>query len=217
MNIRVILADDHDIMREGLRLILKQVPDVEIVGEAKDGREALDLVRKLHPQLVIMDIGMPNLNGVEATRQIVADDSDVKIIALSALTDKRYVLGMLEAGAIAYLVKSSAGDQLVQAIRSAMLGRRFISPQVADAVVDGYLNRGEEVDSLVSGPLAKREREILQMLAEGKTSKQIANTLGISVRTIETHRRNIMQKLDLHNLADLTRYAIREGLILPDR
>lgn len=209
MSIRVILADDHEIMREGLRLILSRVPDVQVVGEASDGRDVLEMARRLNPQIVIMDVGMPQLNGIDATRQLLADIPDVKVIALSALADRRYVLGMLEAGACGYVVKAAAGDELVKALQAASQGKKFISPEVAGSLVDAYTHR----EFSGGGSLSQREREILQQLAEGKTSKEIGLALTISTRTVETHRRNIMQKLNVHNLADLTRYAIREGLV----
>lgn len=215
MSVQVILADDHEIMREGLRLILSRVPNVQVVGEARDGREVLELARRLNPQIVIMDVGMPELNGIDASRQLLADQPGIKVIALSALADRRYVLGMLEAGACGYVVKSAAGDELVKAIQCAIGGRKFISPEVAGSLVDAYTHR--EFPAAGGTSLSPREREILQQLAEGKTSKEIGVSFSISTRTVETHRRNIMQKLGVHNLADLTRYAIREGLVQADR
>ncbi len=207
---RVLLVDDHQIMREGLAMILSRSPGIEVVGQASDGRAALELVTRLAPDIVIMDVGMPNLNGIEATRQIVAAHPSVRLIALSALADRRYVSGMLHAGAMAYVIKSAAGDDLVKAIRCVLRNRTFISPEIAQSAFVPAVPPGSD-DFLPR--LSQREREILQRLAEGQTSNQIAIELGISTRTVETHRRNIMKKLDLHNLADLTRYAIREGLI----
>lgn len=212
MMIRVVLADDHEIMREGLRLILQRMKDVQVVGEARDGREAVELAEKLVPHIIVLDIGMPNLNGVEAARRIASLSPEVKVVALSAMADRRYVMGMLQAGACGYLVKSSAGDELEQAIRSAISGRRFISPQLSDILADQLLHPGS---AGVSSDLAPREREVLQLLAEGRSSKEVARALHISSRTVETHRRNIMAKLNLHSVAELTRYAIREGIILP--
>ncbi len=208
--IGILLADDHAILREGLKNLLSSENDMTVVAEVSDGRSAIELARTLNPDVIIMDVGMPNLNGIEATRQIVAAHPSVRLIALSALADRRYVSGMLHAGAMAYVIKSAAGDDLVKAIRCVLRNRTFISPEIAQSAFVPAVPPGSD-DFLPR--LSQREREILQRLAEGQTSNQIAIELGISTRTVETHRRNIMKKLDLHNLADLTRYAIREGLI----
>lgn len=214
MSIRVILADDHQIVREGLRLILKRHEDIDVVAEANNGREAIDLARKLHPEIVVMDIAMPDLNGIDATRQVLRDDSHVRVIALSAYADRRYVLGMLDAGASGYVLKANAGKELIGAIRSAMQGGRYLTPEVAEMVVDGHtVSAGQAPPAKPpESLLSPREREVLQLLAEGKSSKEIAASLYIATRTAETHRRNIVKKLGLHSIAELTKYAIREGL-----
>ena len=210
-----MLVDDHEIMREGLRLILSRNEDVEVVGEAANGREAVALVAKTLPDVVVMDIGMPELNGVEATHEIKSAHPEVRVLALSAMSDRRYVVRILEAGASGYVVKSAAGDELVRAITAVANGRKFLSAEVADTVIDSYLGNVPKAGSTLS-LLASREREVLQALAEGSSSKEIAQQLGISVRTVETHRSNIMGKLDLHSIAMLTKYAIREGLVQID-
>jgi two-component system, NarL family, response regulator LiaR len=212
MSIRVLLADDHQIMREGLRLILDREPDLSVVAEAEDGRAAVETACELRPDVVVMDIGMPELNGMEATRRIKAKHPDIQVIGLSMFADRRYVLGMLEAGASGYLLKGAAGAELVQAIRSISQGKKYISPEIADIVVSSYVDRGSAPETSASSVLSGREREILQLLAEGKTSKEIGLRLEISMATVETHRRNMMKKLGLHGIAELTKYAIREGI-----
>lgn len=210
--VRVLLVDDHQMMRDGLRAVLAGVPDIEVVGEASDGRMALDLVRTLHPDVVVMDVGMPELNGVEATRQIRAEFQGVKVIALSTHTDKSYVHHMLEAGACGYVLKIAAHDELVRAVRAASLGRTYLSPEVAGSVVERstHAHTGGEVSAYST--LGAREREVLQLVAEGKTSAETAKAMHISIKTVESHRRNIVQKLGLHGTAELTKYAVREGL-----
>lgn len=210
MSIRILLADDHKIMMDGLRLILRQATDMEVVGEASNGRAAVDLAGRLAPDVVVMDIGMPDLNGVEATRQIKAGRESVKVIALSAFADQRYVLGMLEAGASGYVVKITASDELVRAIRAVCNGERYLSPKIAGTVIDQCLGQLPQPDG--EAMLSAREREVLQLVAEGKSSKQIAAVLHVSTKTVETHRRNIMDRLGLHSVAELTRYAITAGI-----
>lgn len=212
MSVRVLLVDDHKMMREGLRSLLANEPDIEVVGEASDGRSALDLVRSLSPDVVVMDVGMPELNGVEAARRIRAEHPGVKVIALSTHTDKRYVHHMLEAGACGYVLKIAAHEELLRAVRAASLGKTYLSPEVAGFVVDRstHPHAGSEVSAFSS--LGAREREVLQLVAEGKTSSETAKQMHISVKTVETHRRNIVQKLGLHGTAELTKYAVREGL-----
>jgi two-component system response regulator NreC len=216
MSVRVLLVDDHRMMREGLRALLASAPDIEIVGEASDGRTALDLVRSLLPDVVVMDVGMPELNGVEATRQIRAGNEGVKVIALSTHTDQNYVHHMLEAGACGYVLKISAHDELLRAVRAAILGRTYLSPEIAGVVVERstHAHAGGEVSAYST--LGAREREVLQLVAEGKTSAETAKEMHISIKTVETHRRNIVQKLGLHGTAELTKYAIREGLTTLD-
>jgi DNA-binding NarL/FixJ family response regulator len=217
MSIRILLADDHQIMRDGLRAILASEPSFEIVGEAENGREAAELCRELVPDVVIMDIGMPDLNGVEATRQIKADNPEVKVIALSMYADRGYVLGILEAGASGYVLKTGAYDEVHRAVKAVTRGNDFLSPDITQIVIDAQVRSPSERGTSAQTSLGPREREIVQLLAEGRTSPEIAKRLHISTRTVETHRRNIMKKLDLHSVADITKYAIREGLTSLDR
>jgi DNA-binding NarL/FixJ family response regulator len=206
------LVDDHRIMRDGLRALLSAASDIEIVGEASDGRMALDLVRTLAPDVVVMDIGMPELNGVDATRQIRIANPRVNVVALSTHTDRRYVHHMLEAGACGYVVKIAAHEQLLQAVRAAALGRTYLSPEIAGVVVDRSTRAHAGGEVTAYSTLGEREREVLQLVAEGKTSAETGEQMHISIKTVETHRRNIAQKLGLHGTAELTKYAIREGL-----
>jgi len=212
MSVRVLLVDDHRIMREGLRALLAGEPDIEIVGEAPDGRTALDLVRTLAPDVVVMDVGMPDLNGVEATRQIRAENERVKVIALSTHTDSRYVHHMLEAGACGYVLKIGAHGELLQAVRAASQGRTYLSQEIAGLVVERSTHTHTQGEVSAYSTLGAREREVLQLVAEGKTSAETARQMHISIKTVETHRRNIAQKLGLHGTAELTKYAVREGL-----
>lgn len=210
MKTRVVLADDHAIVREALRILLEKESDIEVVGEAGNGRNALQIVRDMGPNVVVMDIGMPELNGIEATARMMERDPELKVIALSAYTDKRYVLEMLDAGAVGYITKAAAGTELLRAIRAVVKGEVYLGSCVASVVVD----RLKEHTPAHSGvrALGRREREVLQLLAEGHRSQAIADRLCISVATVESHRRNIMRKLDLHSVAELTKFAIREGL-----
>jgi two-component system NarL family response regulator len=217
MSIRILLADDHQIMRDGLRAILTAEPGFQIVGEAENGRDAAAIARTLVPDVIIMDIGMPDLNGVEATRQIKADNPAVKVIALSMYADRGYVLGILEAGASGYVLKTGAYDELQRAVKAVIQGKTYLSPDVTQMVVDAQVRGPSQDDASPQTRLGPREREIVQLLAEGHTSPEIARRMHISTRTVETHRRNIMKKLDLHSVAELTKYAIREGLTSLDR
>ena len=212
MSITIILVDDHPTMREGLRAVLSQDQQVVVVGEAGDGRAAVQLVADQRPDVVVMDIAMADLNGVEATRQILRESPETRVIGLSAYGDKRYVLAMLDAGAHGYILKSSASHELLRAIQAVAKGQHYLSPEVAGAVVNEYVGKHDDSPPVAQSDLGAREREILQLLAEGHTSKAIGVQLHISVKTVETHRRNIMRKLDLHNIASLTKYAVREGL-----
>jgi DNA-binding NarL/FixJ family response regulator len=211
MAIRVLLADDHQIVREGLHALLGAEEDLQIVGEAREGRSAVQLVAQLKPDVVIMDIGMPGLNGMEATRQILEAAPGVKIVALSMHSDRRFIEGMFKAGAAGYLLKDAAFEELARAVRTGDSGRPYLSPSIAAAVIDGYVNPAADAGSAVD-VLTPREREVLQLLAEGNSTKQIALSLGVSVKTIETYRSRLMEKLDLHSVAELTKYAVREGL-----
>jgi len=211
MKIKVILADDHKIFRDGLRTLIEK-EGMEVVGEAENGRKAIKLAEKLMPDLIIMDVSMPDMNGIEATRKIRATIHDVKVIALSMHSDRRFVLGMLEAGASGYLLKDCAFGELAGAINQVTKGNTYLSPKIADVVVKGYLNKNNDSTTKGGVVLTSREREILQLIAEGLTAREIAAHVFLSIKTIETHRRNIMQKLNMKSTADLTKYAIREGL-----
>ncbi len=213
MSIRILLADDHQMFREGLRAILERDKKLTVVGEAANGRQAMEMAAAKPPDIVIMDIGMPELNGVDATRHILANNPKVKVIVLSAHTDRRFVSAVLEAGASAYVLKEAAGEEILRAISAVYAGRKYLSSEIAGSVIEGFVNNHGQAGKTRSGArLAEREREVVQLLAEGKTSKEIAGLLNISVKTVETHRRNIMSKLEVHSLAALTKFAIREGL-----
>ncbi len=203
-------------MRDGLRLLLEKESGLRVVGDAADGRSALELARRLAPDVIVMDIGLPGLNGIEATRQILATAPGAKVIALSMHSDKRYVIQMLKAGAAAYLLKNCASDELVRAIRAVLANRRFLSEGISETLAEHVVREAKPVAGSAFTDLTAREREVLQLLAEGMTSKKIAAELHVSVKTVETYRRDMMQKLDLHNVAELTRYAIREGLTTLD-
>ena len=212
MSIRVLLADDHRIVRQGLRGLIEKQPDMEVVAEAEDGRTVLTLVEELLPSVVIMDVSMPDLNGIEATRQLIAKLPDIKVIALSMYSDRRFIMGMLSAGASGYLPKDCAFEELAQAIRAVAADRTYLSPTIVDIVVKNYFHHLEKADFSAFSILTAREREVLQLLTEGRTTKESAQHLGLSVKTIETHRQTIMNKLGIHSIAELTKYAIREGL-----
>lgn len=211
MTIRVLLADDHRILREALRTILEKEPDITVVGETDNGRTTLKAVRDLAADVVVMDVAMPELNGIEATVRMLDREPRLRVVALSAHSDKRYVLEMLKAGAAGYVTKAAAGTELLRAIRAVMKGMNYLSPDVASAVI-GNIKERDQTQLRASSPLGRREREVLQLLAEGNRSQAIADRLCISPATVESHRRNIMRKLNLHSVAELTKYAIREGL-----
>ena len=212
MSIRILLADDHQITRQGLKSLLEEQQDIEVIDEAEDGRTAVCLVRKLAPDVVIMDVSMPDLNGVEATRQIASGSPTTKVIALSMHSDALFVTEMLKSGASGYLLKDCAFEELDRAIRTVMSGNTYLSPAISGVVVDDYLHRLSKADFSDSEVLTDREREVLQLLAEGNSTKRIALKLHISAKTVETHRRQIMNKLDIYTVAELTKYAIRKGL-----
>jgi len=212
--IRIVLADDHTVMRAGIRLVLERQPDLHVVGEASDGREAVNAVERVHPDVVVMDIAMPNLNGIEATRQIVANGAAVSIVVLSMHSDEEYVLRALKAGARGYLLKESAEADLIAAVRAVIGGKSFFSPAVSRLLVEDYVRQLQDRDIEDSYELlTTRERETLQLVAEGKSNKDIANLLNLSVYTVETHRSNIMEKLNLHGVPELILYAVRKGVI----
>jgi DNA-binding NarL/FixJ family response regulator len=212
--VRILLADDHTVMRNGLRLLLERQPHLRVVGEAADGRQAVALSESANPDVVIMDIGMPNLNGIEATRQIVNRNPRTAIAILSMHSDESYVIRALKAGARAYLLKDSAEADLLAAVRALTEGKSFFSPAISKILVEDYMrqleSRGAEDTYEL---LTNREREILQLLAEGRTNKEVANMLNLSLYTVETHRTHILQKLNLHSVPELILYAVRKGII----
>jgi two-component system response regulator NreC len=210
MSVRILLADDHRILREGLIALLEKQPSLKVVGEAENGRSAVRLARELAPDVVIMDISMPDLNGIEATRQIVAEVPGAKVIALSMHCDRHFVRGMLKAGAAGYLLKHSASQELIKAIQLVLANRVYLSPDITGIVVEDY--KKPEKDTSIFAVLTPREREVLQLFAEGKSPKQIAAALHLGLKTVEAYRRQMMDKLDLKSFAELIKYAIREGL-----
>jgi DNA-binding NarL/FixJ family response regulator len=212
--IRVLLADDHTLMRRGLRLIVEQQPDLVVVGEAEDGRQAVALSASLKPDVAVLDIGMPNLNGIEAAKQITDGESGTAVVILSMHADETYILRALKAGARGYLLKDSAESDLVRAIRSVAEGKSFFSPAVSKVMLEDYVKKLQRTGSEDSYDLlTPREREILQLIAEGKSNKEVANLLHLSVYTVETHRANIMEKLKLKSVPELILYAVRKGII----
>jgi len=211
---RILLADDHQLMRSGLRLVIERQPDLTVVGEAADGREAVALAKSLRPDVAVMDISMPNLNGIEAAHQITQIHSEIAVIMLSMHPDESYILRTLKAGAKGYLLKDSAEADLITAVRAVAQGKSFFSPAVSKVLLDDYIRKlkrsgAEDRYDL----LTPREREILQLVAEGKSNKEVANLLNLSVYTVETHRSNVMQKLNLKGVPELTLYAVRKGII----
>lgn len=212
--IKILLADDHEILREGLRRMIEKEPDMEVIGEAEDGRSIVKMARKLAPDVVVMDVTMPDLNGMDATRKIVSEAPGTKVLALSMHQDRKYVSGMLEAGATGYLLKGCKFEELATAIRSVARKNVYLSPKIADMVLHGYLGKSQK--KFAEPILSSREREVLQLLAEGNSVKETAYKLGVSAKTVETHRRHIMEKLQISNSSDIVKYALREGLITLD-
>jgi DNA-binding NarL/FixJ family response regulator len=213
MTIKIMLADDHQIVRQGLRNLLAAEPDMQVVAEADNGRKVLPLVEKFGPDIVIMDITMPGLNGIEATRQIQAECPGVKVIALSMHSDSLFVLNMLKAGASGYLLKDCALEDLVRAIRTVMGNKTYLSPGISDVVIKDFVSSwGRAAPSGAFSVLTAREREVLQLMAEGKSTNDIADCLCVSVKTVESHRKQIMSKVGIRSVAELTKYAIRQGL-----
>lgn len=209
---RILIADDHGVVRQGLKFLIEKQPDMEVVGEAEDGLVAARLAKELLPDIVIMDVSMPNLNGIEATRLIVREGPTARIIALSMYFNRNLVIEMLKAGALGYVLKSYLFDELVRAIRAVAANEHYLSPRVTAVLVEDYINQLPASDKSTPGGLADRERQILQLLAEGQSTKQIALRLNISPKTADANRRQIMNKLGIFNVAELTKYAIREGL-----
>jgi DNA-binding NarL/FixJ family response regulator len=212
MTVRILIADDHKILREGLRSLLEKQSTFAVVAEAEDGLTAFEGVKKHKPDIAILDIGMPGLNGIEVTRKIRSETTETRVIALSMHADRRFVMGVLEAGANGYLLKDSAFAELVTAVMAVAKGKMYLSPSIAETVIKSSLeklDRGKQASSVL---LSGREREVLQMIAEGKSTKEISFKLFVSTKTVETHRKQIMDKLNIHTVAGLTKYAIREGL-----
>ncbi len=211
MKTKVFIVDDHGMMRSGLKALLQGDESLEIVGEADQGRSAVQLIAKSSPEVVVMDLRMPDMNGIEATRQIVAGNSAAKVIGLSANTDRQSVVEMLRAGAKGYVIKESAFEELAMAIKMVLTDKIYLSPAVTNLVVEDWV-QGEEAAVSVFGVLSAREREVLQLIAEGKATKEVAAVLNVSLKTAESHRRNLMEKLHVESVAELTKYAIREGI-----
>jgi len=212
----VLIADDHGIVRQGLRALLEKSPDVSVIGEASDGREAVRLAAELRPNIVVMDIAMPMLNGVDATSQILSHDPEIRVIILSMHSDESYILRALSAGAKGYLLKDSAEGDILPAVQTVAKGRPYFSPVIASTLLDEYLQtmkKNKVRDSY--DLLSEREKEVLQLLAEGKSNKEVASVLNLSPYTIESHRTSLMQKLNLHNTAEIVLYAVRKNIIVP--
>lgn len=212
MTIKILLADDHKITRDGLKALLENQKNMTVIGEAENGRMAVRLAGELKPDVIVMDINMPELNGIEATRQIVAELPGTKIIALSMYSDKRYVVGMLKAGVSGYLLKNCAFDELVAAISAVVNNQNYMSQKIAGTVMKEYATILEASDISPASLLSAREREVLQLIAEGTKTKDIADRIHVSVKTVETHRQQIMRKLNVTSVAELTKIALREGL-----
>jgi two-component system NarL family response regulator len=216
MKIRVLLADDHPVLREALVHVLQREGDIEVIGQAGNGREAVEMARDLVPDVTVMDIGMPDLNGVGATSRIVARHPSIRVVALSAYTDRRFVSEMFKAGATGYVTKNAASTELLRAIRAVVKGNRYLCPQLAAVLAENPQPAVAAEAIIADQPgLGRREKEVLQLIAEGMRSTDIARKLNLATSTVEVHRRNIMRKLNLHTIAELTRYAIREGLTSP--
>ena len=213
--IAVLLVEDHTIVRQGLRLLIEAEGDIQIVGEAKTGREAVQMARNIRPEVIVMDIAMPLLNGLQATRQILKDLPSTKVLILSAHSDPEYVDQVVKIGALGYLVKQSSGDVLAMAIRELQKGKTFFSPAIAKRLKEDYQRSSDGVglQRKSTTALTSREAELLQMIAEGHVNKQIASELGISIKTVEKHRQHLMEKLNIHDIAGLTRFAIATGII----
>ncbi len=210
MNIEVMLADDHKILREALRSVLEREADIAVVAEASDGVETLRTAFEKKPQIVVMDIGMPGMGGIEVTRRLHTENPEIRVLALSTFFDRRIVMQMLEAGASGYVAKSAGGDELLRGIREVAAGNTYLSPEIAAVVVDTVRSKKSTRES---EPLGRREQEVLALLADGKTSYEIGVQLHIATSTVDVHRRNIMRKLNLHSVAELTKYAVRKGIV----
>jgi DNA-binding NarL/FixJ family response regulator len=211
--LRILIADDHEVARKGIRSVLEEHPGWEVCCEAKDGREAVEGAATLNPDIFLLDVGMPNLNGLDAARQILANDPDARILILTVHDSEQTVREVLAVGASGFLLKSDAGRELVAAVEALQNRRTFFTSRVAQMMLDGYLRPQEQSDSAGQCILTPREREVIQLVAEGKTTKEVATALSLSVKTAETHRTNLMRKLDLHSVAALTLYAVRNGIV----
>ncbi len=212
MSIKVLIADDHQLFREGITNLLKASPDLEIVGQAENGKEAVEKTLELKPDIILMDIGMPEMSGIEATLTLKKEIPEIKIIALSMHSDKQFINGMLEAGASGYLLKNSTYNQLIEAIKSVYSGNKYLSGEVTDIVINDYLDKKQEANKR-EAELSERESEILLMIAEGYSTREIGEKLFISVKTVGTHKQKILEKLNLNNTAEMVKYAIKNGLI----
>lgn len=212
MTIKILIADDHQIIRDGLKALLDKQEGIEVIALASTGREAVNQALEHKPDLVIMDIAMPDLNGIDATKKLLEAMPDLKIIALSMQTEKQFIAQMFQAGAVGYLLKECAFEELTQAIQAVNEGNSFLSPAISGTLIDDYVDNLNLQSKAKENILSNREREVLQLLAEGNSTKETAYTLNVSVKTIETHRRQIMNKLNLHSIAELTKYALKEGI-----
>jgi DNA-binding NarL/FixJ family response regulator len=215
-SMRIVIADDEGILRQGLSALIREQPDMEVVGEAQDGWQAVALAKELKPDAVVIDISMPNLNGVDATRQILAENPNIKVVALSMHPDRRYVTEILKAGALAYVLKCYFVDELIKALHAAAAGEHYLSPQITDVLVDEIVNKTSANDQNGLSRLTGRQRQVLQLTAEGLSTKQIALRLCISPKTADANRREIMNQVGIFTIAELTKYAIREGLTSAD-
>jgi DNA-binding NarL/FixJ family response regulator len=212
MQMKILIADDHGVVRQGLKVMIEAEDRMQVIGEASDGHEIVQLARQLSPDIILMDIAMPNLNGVEATRFILEENPNIRVIALSVHFDKRFVTEMLKAGASGYILKSCLFDEVLRAIQTVSVGDYYLSPKITDVVVDDYKYYMATANKSAEIRLTPRERQIIQLLTEGKSTKQIALQLHLSPKTVDSNRREIMNKLDISNVAELTKYAIREGI-----
>jgi DNA-binding NarL/FixJ family response regulator len=212
MATKVLLVDDHEIMREGMSALLRRYSEFEVVGQASDGRQAVEMTEQFHPDIVIMDVGMPNLNGIDATRQLLSSNPKLKIMALSTHSDGSVVAKMIRAGASGYMLKESAFEELVEGLNTVLDGKTFLCKKISKVVFSEYVGLVTNPKAFKGDSLTNREREVLQLVAEGNTTKEIAEILNLSTKTIDSHREHIMEKLGIRNIAGLTKYAIREGL-----
>jgi DNA-binding NarL/FixJ family response regulator len=211
MTLKIILADDHKVLRQGLKSLLDTHKEFQVIAEADDGLSAIKLVKKHKPDIVILDIGMPNMNGIQATQHIV-NETNTKVLALSMHSDQRFVSKMLQSGASGYMLKDCAFEELISAVQTIATGKIYLSNDITGSIINEYINRIQSIESSNQPVLTSREREILQLISEGNSTSDIANIINVSTKTVETHRKNIMDKLDIHSIAKLTKYAVREGL-----